>query len=1000
MCEKGQALALLRCVLRSLIILSTLGWLLPGGRVQAQDDGTGWQPLGRPAGRISHLAASPDGADLYAVSVAATRRKDDQTQWQYDGRVARSDALYRSRDSGATWQPLTNDLPPAPVTALFPDAGGQRLYAGLQDVVAGCCGGLWGSPDRGATWKRILLSQDGLIIQRITRSAGGRYLLVAASIADPTPRSFLYRSADDGRTWTAFPVLSAEQTPGDLLADLIPALDDARLLFITTQNGRVYRSTDVGETWTAEKATLSGKPESPLITRLVISPDKPEVLLLARSDMLDRPDRLALERSEDGGANWQPVTVSGLPPQTAIGSLVALRDGVYLLNSTQGTYRSADGGSTWRPLEGPLSAGQVAGFVPLPERAGSPAAGVLLTDQTVLAATGYGIFISRDGGALWQAHGNGLPSNSSIAGLVTDARRGGQIWAISDNRPIAGTPLPPLVLRSLDGGRTWLPSGRGLPPGVATAWALDPSMPDTLMLATAETFARTSDAGLTWQITRIEPGRHVSIAAAPSNSQVIYLGGRPALRSTDRGASWQPMPVVLPGTELQATDVTGLVVDPTQTDHLWAGFDGGIAESTDGGRSWRTAGLAGQKVRWLGSGPQGVFPLFAGVDGRGIYRLNDPGGPWIAASGGLPADSTLLGLIPDGRMGGVLWAVRDGGGVYRSTDEGGSWSNGSAGLADNLVQTVALDFSDAKTAGDGLLIGTANAGIWSRRAGTNATPVARPESLDARIEIFWPHDGASVAEARLANLGLRLFSPGSLLQPPCGWSSRITIWQAVDAAPAEPLGDAIQRSVDGRPFAYWEYSDIDVSRARAGEHKLYYFLQVEGAKTATSVWAHAADSRTSFPQQDVPSGIAVGPIDAVDARIQIVWPHDAAGVEQTPAEASQANIAVLLFKHGTRLSVPVGWQLSGLALYGAWNHEVGKPLSREPVVQVRTSGAITYPTWEFTNIPVGRATEPGNRLYLWVWADGVSTYPSIWAHGADVRTAFPIPDEPIQGCVP
>jgi hypothetical protein len=183
--------------------------------------------------------------------------------------------------------------------------------------------------------------------------------------------------------------------------------------------------------------------------------------------------------------------------------------------------------------------------------------------------------------------------------------------------------------------------------------------------------------------------------------------------------------------------------------------------------------------------------------------------------------------------------------------------------------------------------------------------------------------------------------------------------------------------------------------------------------TATSVWAHGADARTYFPQQDVPSGIADAPIDGVDARIEIVWPHDVAGNSRPATEGTLANVAVAFFKHGTRLSVPVGWQPAGLTLFGAWDQELGKPLARQAVTYTRQSGAITYPVWEFHNIPVERATLPassppettakdatGSTLYLWVIADGVQTYPTIWAHGADARTYFPAKDEPIQGCVP
>jgi hypothetical protein len=361
-------------------------------------------------------------------------------------------------------------------------------------------------------------------------------------------------------------------------------------------------------------------------------------------------------------------------------------------------------------------------------------------------------------------------------------------------------------------------------------------------------------------------------------------------------------------------------------------------------------------------------------------------------------------LAPDGQEPGALWATRDGGGIYRSTDGGANWTNVGAGFGDNLAQALAPDFSAAKAENKGtqggLLIGTSNMGIWAQRYGNGSAPSAPLRALDARIEVVWPHDGVPVTEAKAANIGLRLFAPASLLQPSCDWTPSVTVWQAVDTSPAEPLGEASSRTVDGRPFPFWELNDVDVSKARDGDHKLYFMTQVAGSQTATNIWAHAADSRTYFPQQDVPSGLASGPIDAVDARIQIVWPHDAAGAEMSPADAPLANVAVMLFKRGTRLSVPVGWQPPGLTLYGAWNHEVGKPLSKEPVSQVRKSGAITYPVWEFTNIPVARATDPANRLYLWVQGEGIETHPTIWAHGTDARTSFPVPDEPIQGCTP
>jgi hypothetical protein len=206
--------------------------------------------------------------------------------------------------------------------------------------------------------------------------------------------------------------------------------------------------------------------------------------------------------------------------------------------------------------------------------------------------------------------------------------------------------------------------------------------------------------------------------------------------------------------------------------------------------------------------------------------------------------------------------------------------------------------------------------------------------------------------------------------------------------------------VDGRPFPFWDLNDVDVSRANNPDAKLYFMVRTGGAAGATSVWAHSADPRTFLPFGDVPSGVASGAPRAVDTRIQIVWPHDGAGAERPASEATLANVAVAIFEHDTRLSVPVTWRPRGLTLYGAWDNEIGRPLSRQATVQARRSGAVTYPVWEFANIPVERAADPGSKLYLWVMVEGVETYPSIWAHGADARTLFPDMDQPIQGCLP
>ncbi|MCX7707260.1 MAG: hypothetical protein N2204_04555, partial [Anaerolineae bacterium] len=134
-----------------------------------------------------------------------------------------------------------------------------------------------------------------------------------------------------------------------------------------------------------------------------------------------------------------------------------------------------------------------------------------------------------------------------------------------------------------------------------------------------------------------------------------------------------------------------------------------------------------------------------------------------------------------------------------------------------------------------------------------------PEALDARIQILWPHGGATVAQANLANLSADLFVSRSLIrlgpdpaadQP---WNPEVWLVAARNNEPGERVCRGVLR-VDERGAAHWDFNDVDVSPARNPENKLHFWIEVDGHRTHSNFWTHGLDARTYLPNPETPLG--------------------------------------------------------------------------------------------------------------------------------------------------
>jgi len=136
------------------------------------------------------------------------------------------------------------------------------------------------------------------------------------------------------------------------------------------------------------------------------------------------------------------------------------------------------------------------------------------------------------------------------------------------------------------------------------------------------------------------------------------------------------------------------------------------------------------------------------------------------------------------------------------------------------------------------------------------TPEATPTEIDAIIQIVWPHGGAAVSEATLANITADLFAHNTRrrLMPARAngamWEPAVWLMRAINNDVGERVARGVMRT-EGANTVRWDFNDIDVSPARDPSSKLHFWVEVDGVRTYSNFWTHGADARTYLPNPDV-----------------------------------------------------------------------------------------------------------------------------------------------------
>jgi photosystem II stability/assembly factor-like uncharacterized protein len=331
--------------------------------------------------------------------------------------------------------------------------------------------------------------------------------------------------------------------------------DNGRLtVFIGAASGGVWKSVNGGTTF---KAVFDRQPVQS-IGAITIDPSNSKIVWVGSGEAWTRNSVSigdGIYKSTDGGENWTNMGLKDsehiakilVDPKDSNSVLACATGHLWDDNDERGVFKTSDGGNTWKKV--------------LAGANGSTGCGMLATSPN---------------------------APKTIFASMWDFRRQG--WTFRSGGPGSG------LYQSTDGGDHWTElneaNSKGLPekPWGRIALAVAPSKPQVvyaMIESKKSALFRSDDGGKTWN--RLDASRFMiwrpfyfaNLVVDPKDENKIFKPDGPLLLSVNGGQSFSVVSSAAHG------DFHDVWIDPDNPNVVYAGDDGGMWRSEDGGTRWK-----------------------------------------------------------------------------------------------------------------------------------------------------------------------------------------------------------------------------------------------------------------------------------------------------------------------------------------------------------------------------------------------------------------------------